>query len=147
MRRPGRSQARGVARREAEPVRKPGAVTGLVHEELAYRPEEGRAAGAVRWQVHGASRRARERRDARRLAGDERRGRQAGRERSVQREHELVGLVIVGEEARNAQVVDVVRPGGGKRIPAVQRVAPSAHDAEEPRAVQLQVAEDSARLR
>ena len=80
-----------------------------------------------------------------RLARDVRAGRHAGGEHPVEAEHELVGLVVVGEEARRAEPVDLREPGAGRV--AVDGARVRARHAEQPRAVPEQVAEDPARPR
>ena len=75
-------------------------------------------------------------------------GRHRRAEHAVEAEHELVRLVVVGEEPRDLEPVDLV--GAGDRVtglPAVERVGAGAHEPEQPRAVGEHVAEDLVRLR
>ena len=95
----------------------------------------------TRWQ------RAAHRLDAGRLAADERSGRHRDRELAVEAQHELVGLVVVGEEARGVDPVHLVRPAGGEARLLVERVGAGAHEPEQARAVQPHVPEDALRLR
>ena len=67
-------------------------------------------------------------------------------EHPVQAEHELVGAVVVGEEPRDVQPVDLVGAGDGVARLAVQRVRAGADEAEQPRAVPEHVVEDPVRL-
>ena len=51
------------------------------------------------------------------LARDVRAGGHAGGEHPVEAQHELVGLVVVGEEARDAEAVDLREPRARARSP------------------------------
>ena len=147
---------RHAGNRDPPPGAEPGArrrvgelepVAALVDERQPQRLQERRVRGAVRRQVHRPRALPVERGHGRALAGDERVRRHRGAEHPVEAEHELVGLVEVGEEARDVDPVDLVGAGGRRRrVPAVERVAAGADEPEQARAVQEQVAVGAARL-
>ena len=62
---------------------------------------------------------------------------------AVQAEDELVGLVVVGEEARDGVPVHLVRAARREARVAVQRVRARPHLPEQPRPVEPHVAEDA----
>jgi len=78
-------------------------------------------------------------RDRCRLAGDVRLGRHGRRQRPIQAEHELVGSIVVGQEPRELETIDLIRSGDGIRRRAVQRRCSGAHETQQSRPVTKQV--------
>ncbi len=103
------SRTRARARRRALRV------AALVHEQRPQRLEERRVARPVRRQVHRAE--AARRGAARRSPPRRRRTCPASSppRAAVEAEHELVGGVAVGQEARDVDAVDLVGAGDGER--------------------------------
>ena len=133
--------------REVEPARHLVAPVSLVDEheperleERAVRPDVGRHVGLPVVRIALGD-------DADGLARHVRVRRHPDRELAVEAEHELVGLVVVREEPCHAEAVDLaeaacagdVRP---VRPLAVDDVRVRAGDAEHPRAVEEQIADE-----
>ncbi len=133
--------------RELEAARRTVGLAGLVHEHGAQRRQEGGVARAVRGQVHRAVVQAAERRHRGGLARHVRLGRHRHRERAVEAEDELVGLVVVGEEAGDVDPVDLVGAAGREDGIRVERVGARADDPHEPGAVTEQIAQRPTCLR
>ena len=123
-----------------EALRLPAAIAGLVDEHQSQRFEEAIVADAVWRQVHLPVEGARGGSDVRAFAGDERVGCHGGAELAVKAERELVGLIVVGEEAGDVEAVDLVCSRRTRR-PSVRVERAVADEAEQPRAVVEQVAQ------
>ena len=99
----------------------------------------------VRRHVHRPVVRTVDRHDRDRLAGDVGAGRHPDREHAVEAEHELVGVVVVGHEARHAEAVH--RPEArAVRLVRVDDVRIGARHAEQARAVRQHVVNEPPRL-
>ena len=88
----------------------------------------------------------RQRRDPRRLARDVRVRRHRHRQRAVEAQHELVGRVIVREEAGHVDPVHLVRARARIDRLRVKRIGARTNDPEQPRAVAEHVPQRSGRL-